>query len=896
MNCPAESSTSDKRSRGFAKSSNFGTTYLMRYEKYFRKPESFIELVNSVVPFLNGGLFECLDVRGEKEKREDRRYIDGFSDNLPKEHRLIVPDYLFFGVDDKTDLSMDLGNKSKKAKEASVKGLINIFREYNFTIDENEPDDIEVALDPELLGKVFENLLASYNPETKTTARKQTGSFYTPRAIVNYMVDESLIAYLKNNVDFDCDEKKQDEKLHTLFSYTTENPFENDAELTNKLLIAIDKCKILDPACGSGAFPMGILQKIVHILRKLDPGNEMWQKIQLEKAIKETSKAFKIMDKNERVQLLLDINEAFDETINSPDYSRKIFIIENCIYGVDIQPIAAQISKLRFFISLVVEQNVNDKKENNFGIRPLPNLETKFVTANTLIGIERPGDLFSIYESKEVKDIQRELKAVRHKYFSARTKETKSKYREKDKELRELIAEELKSNGWGNDAANKLAKWDPYNQNISTSFFDPEWMFDISDGFDIVIGNPPYGVKLRKDILNACKKKYYLKSSETSILFIEKGNNLLNDRGSLSYILPKALAFSSKYRCARNYVKRGLQNVVDCGMVFDKVKLEAIVISFCKKNVFEWYYSYQYISKKFFRLSKINKSYIDKFDSFLNSVSEEELKIGEYLNKLDKLNQFIENRRGANIQNLMNIENNGIEVIGGKSISRFSVKRRLGFVNEEVFLRSENAKIRSNSVLCQNIVAHIQKPVDHIMIIANIPDREYAILDTLNQLEIRDNSITEYFLWCILNSYLINWYLYRFIFGKAIRTMHFDNPITDRIPVKLHQNLFLFRVLYEISINSIDIKNKLFLVDAIVFELYFEEHMKERNIDVMQFVEKDIEDVFKGREFEQLSETEKDDVVKELANRWSNPESEIVKRINSFKEKSPDILKVILEN
>jgi Type I restriction-modification system methyltransferase subunit len=105
-------------------------------------------------------------------------------------------------------LSADYGIKDKGAKEAAVKGLINILKSYKFTIAENTPIEEDVALDPELLGKVFENLLASYNPETKTTARKQTGSFYTPREIVNYMVDESLIAHLKNAVQIGIWKKK----------------------------------------------------------------------------------------------------------------------------------------------------------------------------------------------------------------------------------------------------------------------------------------------------------------------------------------------------------------------------------------------------------------------------------------------------------------------------------------------------------------------------------------------------------------------------------------------------------------------------------------------------------------------------------------------------------------
>jgi len=339
LNCPLEKKTGkDKRSRGFRKK-NFGVLHLMRYEKKFKNPAIFLEMMNNSVPFLNGGLFECLDKRGEKEKKEERIYIDGFSDNLPKEHKLIVPDYLFFGLDEEVDLSSVIGIKNKKTEQAVVKGLINIFASYKFTIAENTPIEEDVALDPELLGKVFENLLASYNPETKTTARKQTGSFYTPREIVNYMVDESLIAYLKNAVkEWEMSEDELDSQLHQLLSFDPINPFKDNQPLQREIIKALDRCTILDPACGSGAFPMGILQKMVHILQKVDPLNSYWQELQMEKALQETESVFHLADKETRKQKLIEINEAFDRQVNDPDYARKLFLIENCIYGVDIQP------------------------------------------------------------------------------------------------------------------------------------------------------------------------------------------------------------------------------------------------------------------------------------------------------------------------------------------------------------------------------------------------------------------------------------------------------------------------------------------------------------------------------------------------------------------------------
>ena len=154
---------------------DYDNNKLMRYESMFKNPQLFIDLANKTVPFLNGGLFDCLD------DKDNGNYVDGFSDREVVKRALIVPDYLFFGeeVGKNIDLSEWYGDKKKK--KVSARGIIDILKRYNFTVEENTPFDQEVSLDPELLGKVFENLLASYNPETQTTARKQTGSFYTPR-------------------------------------------------------------------------------------------------------------------------------------------------------------------------------------------------------------------------------------------------------------------------------------------------------------------------------------------------------------------------------------------------------------------------------------------------------------------------------------------------------------------------------------------------------------------------------------------------------------------------------------------------------------------------------------------------------------------------------------------
>ena len=508
--------------------SDYDNNKLMRYESLFTDPDLFVSIANRTVPFLNGGLFDCLD------DKDNHNYIDGFSDREVVQKSLIVPDYLFFGeeVGKNIDLSEWYGDSTKK--KVSARGIIDILKRYNFTVEENTPFDQEVSLDPELLGKVFENLLASYNPETQTTARKQTGSFYTPREIVQYMVDESIIAHLCKHVSPDLETE-----YRKLMAYNDEMPDLDDKQ-KDEIINAIFNCKILDPACGSGAFPMGILQQMVHVLSQLDPTNEKWKNLMLENALGETKDAFQSQTEEERAEKLRDIENSFNENLNNPDYARKLYLVENCIYGVDIQPIAIQISKLRFFISLVVDQKSNNNPVDNFGIRPLPNLEAKFVAANSLLGLNTEDT--SLFTTPEIREIEKQLQIANHKIFSAKTYKTKRKYRELLKELRhQMVGKLAEMNAVGDAQMEQLASWDMFNQNACAGFFDPEWMFGVKDGFDIVIGNPPY-VQLQNDegklrkIYENCGFETFASTGDIYCLFYERGHQLLKDGAHLCYI------------------------------------------------------------------------------------------------------------------------------------------------------------------------------------------------------------------------------------------------------------------------------------------------------------------------------------------------------------------------
>lgn len=554
----------------------YGIPNFFRYRRFLKDEQQFLDLMDKV-PFLNGGLFENLDIVNPDEGIDIR--IDCFSENKKNEPKLKVPDRLFFG-EWEADISDYLEGDGHVVP---VTGIIDILNRYDFTIDENTPTDQEVALDPELLGLVFENLLASYNPETQSTARKESGSFYTPRPIVDYMVVESLSHYLENVTELPKDDIKH------LFLDDDKQPIGTEAERI-KIIDAISELKIIDPACGSGAFPMGTLQKMVYALAKLDPDNSLWRASQERRIKKQLAEK---MDEMTLDEIKAKLDRDFNTQLNDPDYARKLYLIENCLYGVDIQPIAMQISKLRFFISLLVEQKLAD--DVNYGIIPLPNLETKFVAANTLIKLNKPvsgkkGQVgMGFLKNLNLEKLEDQLEEYRHSYFTARTPKTKKKYRDLIKEVRSEMTDILINDGWDNDEAQKISQWEPFDQNGKSKWFDPKWMFGL-DHFDIVIGNPPY-IQLQKalpghedmkyaDVYKEQKYKTFERTGDIYALFYERGMDILGPSGMLCYITSNKWMRAKYGKSLRKYCSelRPVQ-LIDLGPgVFDSATVDVNIL------------------------------------------------------------------------------------------------------------------------------------------------------------------------------------------------------------------------------------------------------------------------------------------------------------------------------
>lgn len=569
-----------------------------RYEELFRDSEDLGRLFANI-PFLNGGLFECLDFAEKKGGKNIEVRVDGFSDNPSKQPN--VPNALFFGK----EMQADLSEAFYSPKKASVKvdGLFHILDSYKFTVTENTPIEEEIALDPELLGRIFENLLAQYNPETEKTARKETGSFYTPRTIVDYMVNESLKAYLKQRLAAKMPSISAEDAqagLDILFSYT-EKEHAFSAQEQEVLVDAIYDITILDPACGSGAFPIGMLQKLVYVLEKLDHDHERWK----ERILRDTPPAMR-----EDTRKLLERSTA--------EYNWKLGLIQHCIYGIDIQPIAVQIAKLRCFIALLVDFDVHPDEEN-FGVPALPNLEFKFVAADTLInppGAQKKGELFGL-EDPFFEDFAK----AAEEYFFVRDPNEKEQLKNR---IEVLIEKKIESNERflsrqrGDEHASSAIRdafksknkaaisrverdielWESYRnlfakRNDHVKFFEIRYFFpEINEGFDVIIGNPPY-IQIqkfppeKKDEWISQGYHTYAATGDVYSLFYEKGSQLLKPKGHLCYISSNKWMRAGYGELTRSFLAESvcLEKLIDFGgvLIFSSATVDTSVVQFRKE-------------------------------------------------------------------------------------------------------------------------------------------------------------------------------------------------------------------------------------------------------------------------------------------------------------------------
>lgn len=475
----------EKKDREFVYKDEYGST--------FSSPKEILDKID-YSPFLNGGLFDI-----HKNDHLNATLNNAFS----------IPDELFL-----------------HAKN----GILNILLRYKFTIAENTPLEEEIAVDPEMLGRIFENLLAEQSDDTAEVARKNAGAFYTPRPVVSYMCKSALLRHIGMEV----------------------SP-ENAKPIIHKLL----NTTVLDPACGSGAYPMGMLEEMMVILEKVDPDGRIW-----------ISEMLKSKDSD----FLAHISDFVAD--NQVRYVKKLGLLKNCLFGIDLLEYAVEITKLRCWLSLIVEQRV-DFRRDNFNLKPLPNLEFKFYKKNSLLRYFKDQNINQLLDTVDSEGLLKKLHDLENEYFIT----TSSQYGSKDeikskisalleKSVQKIIdALEMQYQAAQSDL-NKLISAQETSENIKRQknkvkklviakaealkrkemikdYFVERVVFPgifnkskDNPGFDIVIGNPPYvNTKLINSMgLTDVMKEEYGYCDDLYNHFTVRGLELLKKGGTLSYI------------------------------------------------------------------------------------------------------------------------------------------------------------------------------------------------------------------------------------------------------------------------------------------------------------------------------------------------------------------------
>ena len=553
-----------------------------------KRKNHYFSLFNCKIPFLNGGLFEPLD---------------NYQWQIAK---------------------FNINNEIFSNKEET--GILDFFDRYNFTMNEEEPLEKDVAVDPEMLGKIFENLL-------DVKDRKSKGAFYTPREIVHYMCQESIANFLVNKVGVDYNEIKEfiqygemirdvDLKDATKDSYLVgKTIFNNILEIDNTL----EHIKIADPAVGSGAFPLGILNEIVKLRDILTSYMLIYNKLGL-------------FDKKYPENHIVNEKRSI--------YQLKWNTIKNSIYAVDIENSAVDITKLRLWLSIVVDQTEEPE--------PLPNLNCKIMQGNSLIdeyaGIKLIDKKF-IDELKDRENIKfndggkvksgRKMVKVASNQIQLGDGQKKAQiddlinlkqelYGENDSERKRILLDKIQT------ARNELLKLNFIGTNKEKELFEIDkshnkpyfaWMLEFievfieNNGFDIVIGNPPYidsegmvnaGLEWERKIISK-KFKYAKGNWDIYIAFFELGLKLFNKySGNLIYITPDKWISKAFGDALRIGVVENIKSEFKAGRdVFKTAKVDSLVTCIDSKEhsnieVLE------YVDKKIKFIRKISKTLLNK--------------------------------------------------------------------------------------------------------------------------------------------------------------------------------------------------------------------------------------------------------------------------------------------
>ena len=624
--------------------------------------------------------------------------------------------------------------------EAYFNRLFEHFEKFNFTTDESTPEYEQVAIDPEMLGRVFESLLASQLEETGEQARKAKGAFYTPREVVAHMCKEAVRAYLleetensptfPNSVNLVLDKTDQDWAKDG--SNSLRDISVSDRE---KIIEKLENLKSIDPACGSGAFPLGLLQLLTRSITRLRP--------------------------------------------KANEYDIKLGILQNNIFGADIEPMAVEISRLRAWLALVVSDVSNAKS-----VKPLPNLDFKFVCANSLAFLEVT-DHLSLFDDE---DLGVKLQSLRDSYFS--TQSTSKKLRLKE-QYAELVKEEFTLFG-ETKRTSQLKSFKPFDSDTVADFFDPDEMFGVH-AFDIVIGNPPYvSVKgISKEAKKEFSKTFATAKGRFNLftLFLERGQKLLKPMGQLTYILPDSLFSHTEYRHIREYL---VKNTTLLGVtVFSKRVFEAAVdtaiVHFENGNRERAAVVRRDLSERIAVLEQAELSASDDY-LFPIQVSDENREILEAIKRagISKLDSFFDIQQGIiysgqakeDVFANTKLSPEYKPVLDGRDILRSRINWEEKLENRFIKYSPSLHRARDEKIFLAS--PKIVLPRRSTSLVCAVDEKQFYALNTAYVLMPRDSSVDNYYFVGLLNSSLIAFFYSSYYFGWQITI-----PALKSLPIAL---------------------------------------------------------------------------------------------------------------
>ena len=791
-------------------------------------------------------------------------------------------------------------------------GLFDFYSRYNFTIDENDPDDAEVGVDPEMLGHIFENLLED---------NKDKGAFYTPKEIVQYMSQESIAQYLKTHTE---------EALHPAIDELIKEKKVNDL-LQNKAVASavyalLQEVKVCDPAIGSGAFPMGVLNVLYH------------------------------------ARLLLYGFTKPTQEFSPAEVKREI--IQNNIYGVDIEKGAIDIARLRFWLALVVDETYPE---------PLPNLDFKIMQGNSLLEQFEGVDLKDLLPKAnedgllivfdEETQLQTILNAKQLDYFSTTDHEEKQRLRnEIIKVVKDLIIERTQGK-------NELhAKLQPLDLAENDQFFLwHTWFADVfkNGGFDVVIGNPPYGAKLSPSEKRIYKELYsdvHMRTPETFCYFTSLAFRLCNKASSavVSYIVPNNIFFQNENEKTRELLslENMLVRAINLGdNTFENADVPTCI--FVAKAKKEKKYDIAYSDYRDYNVKKI------EWDKSIEHIQVEKLQtvpamvIGMSNTDIDILNairnngitiDYIAEEMASGIStggdrifkiDVDTINNHSIEfsllkpVLVGSDINKY----RIDYSGDKIIYTTRETNISEYPFTKDYLYQFIDKLsqrseckkgilpwfalnrnryeglfVDPKIIMRQTSDsiittfdsNGYFVLDSILVLKLKEGLNYRYkFISAILNSKIVD-YLYKILTQEEGRTFAQVKPINVRklyVPNATKSEQNLISTLYDYmaylrnpQMQSVDgvISNQFIgdfferIIDGCVFEMFFREHMKERGINVIDFLYDMIKPI------DNVQETS--DAIAPVFNTLYKTDNEVRTRMNLFVSRSPEYLKTIIQS